>query len=86
MNTYLIMTFSSSVYGNCREATVKEDIVVDFVISSYATTKKANESIWHIYIINYCECDYAKILYIYIVYGSKERTDLAVNRFICLVV
>lgn len=45
MNTYLIMTFSSSVYGNCREATVKEDIVVDFVISSYATTKKANESI-----------------------------------------
>ena len=45
----LVMASSSSVYGNCKEVPFKEDMVVDFAISPYAATKKANEVMTHVY-------------------------------------
>ena len=37
---------SSSVYGNCKEVPFRENMIVDFAISPYAATKKAN---WELY-------------------------------------
>lgn len=45
----LVMASSSSVYGNCKEIPFREDMVVDFAISPYAATKKANEVMTHVY-------------------------------------
>ena len=45
----LIMASSSSVYGNCKEIPFREDMIVDYAISPYAATKKANEVMTHIY-------------------------------------
>ena len=45
----LVMASSSSVYGNCKEVPFREDMVVDFAISPYAATKKANEVMTHVY-------------------------------------
>ena len=39
------MASSSSVYGNCKEVPFKESFVVDYAISPYAATKKANEAL-----------------------------------------
>ena len=38
----LVMASSSSVYGNCKEVPFREDMIVDYAISPYAATKKAN--------------------------------------------
>ena len=43
----LVMASSSSVYGNCKEVPFKENMIVDFAISPYAATKKANEVMAH---------------------------------------
>ena len=45
----LVMASSSSVYGNCKEVPFKETFVVDYAISPYAATKKANEVMTHVY-------------------------------------
>ena len=45
----LVMASSSSVYGNCIEVPFREDMVVDYAISPYAATKKANEVMTHVY-------------------------------------
>ena len=45
----LVMASSSSVYGNCKEVPFREDMIVDFAISPYAATKKANEVMTHVY-------------------------------------
>lgn len=45
----LVMASSSSVYGNCKEVPFKENMIVDFAISPYAATKKANEVMTHVY-------------------------------------
>lgn len=45
----LVMASSSSVYGNCKEVPFREDMIVDFAISPYAATKKANEVMAHVY-------------------------------------
>ena len=70
---------SSSVYGNCKEVPFKEDMVVDFAISPYAATKKANEVMAHVYHKLY---DMNIImLRFFTVYGPKQRPDLAINKF-----
>ncbi len=43
------MASSSSVYGNCKEVPFREDMIVDYAISPYAATKKANEVMAHVY-------------------------------------
>lgn len=75
----LVMASSSSVYGNCKEVPFKEDMVVDYAISPYAATKKANEVMTHVYhklfSIN------VMMLRFFTVYGPKQRPDLAINKF-----
>ena len=75
----LVMASSSSVYGNCKEVPFREDMVVDFAISPYAATKKANEVMTHVYHklfdINVI------MLRFFTVYGPKQRPDLASNKF-----
>lgn len=77
--TNLVMASSSSVYGNCKEVPFREDMVVDFAISPYAATKKANEVMTHVYHklfgINVI------MLRFFTVYGPKQRPDLAINKF-----
>lgn len=75
----LVMASSSSVYGNCKEVPFKEDMVVDFAISPYAATKKANEVMTHVYhkLFNFNVI----MLRFFTVYGPKQRPDLAINKF-----
>lgn len=75
----LVMASSSSVYGNCTKTPFKEDMPVDFAISPYAATKKANEVMTHVYHSLY---DMNVImLRLFTVYGPKQRPDLAINKF-----
>ena len=75
----LVMASSSSVYGNCKEVPFKENMIVDFAISPYAATKKANEVMAHVYHklfgLNVI------MLRFFTVYGPKQRPDLAINKF-----
>ena len=75
----LVMASSSSVYGNCKQVPFREDMVVDYAISPYAATKKANEVMTHVYHklfdINVI------MLRFFTVYGPKQRPDLAINKF-----
>ena len=75
----LVMASSSSVYGNCKEVPFKENMIVDFAISPYAATKKANEVMTHVYHklfdIN------VMMLRFFTVYGPKQRPDLAISKF-----
>ena len=74
-----VFASSSSVYGNCKEVPFREDMVVDFAISPYAATKKANEVMAHVYHKLY---DMNTImLRFFTVYGPKQRPDLAINKF-----
>lgn len=74
-----VFASSSSVYGNCKEVPFREDMVVDFAISPYAATKKANEVMAHVYHKLY---DMNIImLRFFTVYGPKQRPDLAINKF-----
>ena len=75
----LVMASSSSVYGNCKEVPFREDMVVDYAISPYAATKKANEVMAHVY---HKLFDMNVImLRFFTVYGPKQRPDLAINKF-----
>ena len=80
----LVMASSSSVYGNCKEVPFREDMVVDYAISPYAATKKANEVMTHVYHklfdINVI------MLRFFTVYGPKQRPDLAINKFTRLMI
>lgn len=75
----LVMASSSSVYGNCKEVPFKEDMIVDYAISPYAATKKANEVMTHVYhkLFNMN----VMMLRFFTVYGPKQRPDLAINKF-----
>ena len=74
-----VLASSSSVYGNCKEVPFKEDMIVDYAISPYAATKKANEVMAHVYHKLY---DMNIImLRFFTVYGPKQRPDLAINKF-----
>ena len=74
-----VFASSSSVYGNCKEVPFNENMIVDFAISPYAATKKANEVMAHVYHKLY---DMNIImLRFFTVYGPKQRPDLAINKF-----
>lgn len=74
-----VFASSSSVYGNCKEVPFREDMVVDYAISPYAATKKANEVMAHVY---HKLFDMNVImLRFFTVYGPKQRPDLAINKF-----
>lgn len=77
--TNLVMASSSSVYGNCKTVPFKEDMIVDFAISPYAATKKANEVMTHVYhkLSNFNVI----MLRFFTVFGPKQRPDLAINKF-----
>lgn len=75
----LVMASSSSVYGNCKEIPFSENMVVDYAISPYAATKKANEVMAHVYHKLYDMN--ILLLRFFTVYGPKQRPDLAINKF-----
>lgn len=80
----LVMASSSSVYGNCKEVPFREDMIVDYAISPYAATKKANEVMTHVY---HKLFDMNVImLRFFTVYGPKQRPDLAINKFTRLMI
>ena len=67
----LVMASSSSVYGNCKETPFREDMIVDYAISPYAATKKANEVMTYVY---HKLFDMNVImLRFFTVYGPKQR-------------
>lgn len=74
-----VFASSSSVYGNCKQVPFKEDMIVDFAISPYAATKKANEVMTHVYhkLFNMNII----MLRFFTVFGPKQRPDLAINKF-----
>lgn len=76
---YGVFASSSSVYGNMKQSPFTEDMAVDYAISPYAATKKANEVMAHVYHklfdINII------MLRFFTVYGPKQRPDLAINKF-----
>jgi len=75
----LVMASSSSVYGNCKKVPFREDMIVDYAISPYAATKKANEVMTHVYHKLYNLN--VIMLRFFTVYGPKQRPDLAINKF-----
>lgn len=79
----LVAASSSSVYGNNKEVPFKEVDVVDFAISPYAATKKANEVMGHVYHSLY-NINMA-FLRFFTVYGPRQRPDLAINKFTRLI-
>lgn len=78
----LVLASSSSVYGNCMEVPFKEDMIVDFAISPYAATKKANEVMAHVY--HNLNGMSIICLRFFTVYGPRQRPDLAINKFVRL--
>ena len=79
-----VFASSSSVYGNCKEVPFREDMIVDYAISPYAATKKANEVMAHVYHMLF---DMNIImLRFFTVYGPKQRPDLAINKFTRLMI
>jgi len=75
----LVMASSSSVYGNTKEVPFSEEMIVDFAISPYAATKKANEVMTHVY---HKLFDFNVImLRFFTVFGPRQRPDLAINKF-----
>lgn len=79
----LCLASSSSVYGNNKKVPFKETDVVDFAISPYAATKKANEVMAHVYHAIYGLDIF--MLRFFTVYGPKQRPDLAINKFASLI-
>lgn len=74
-----VFASSSSVYGNCKNIPFKESEIVDFAISPYAATKKANEVMCHVYhqLYNFD----IMMLRFFSVYGPRQRPDLAISKF-----
>jgi UDP-glucuronate 4-epimerase len=79
----LILASSSSVYGNNKNVPFKETDCVDFAISPYAATKKANEVMAHVYHAVYGLDIF--MLRFFTVYGPRQRPDLAINKFTRLI-
>ena len=74
-----VFASSSSVYGNCKDVPFRENMIVDYAISPYAATKKANEVMAHVYHKLYNMN--IVMLRFFTVYGPKQRPDLAINKF-----
>jgi UDP-glucuronate 4-epimerase len=78
-----VFASSSSVYGNNKKVPFSEEDNVDFPISPYAATKKAGELICHTYHHLY-EISVTCLRY-FTVYGPRQRPDLAIHKFACLI-
>jgi len=78
-----IFASSSSVYGNNKKVPFSEDDNVDFPISPYAATKKAGELICHTY--HHLHAIDITCLRFFTVYGPRQRPDLAIHKFACLI-
>jgi UDP-glucuronate 4-epimerase len=74
---------SSSVYGNNKKVPFSEDDNVDFPISPYAATKKADELICHTY--HHLYDISITCLRFFTVYGPRQRPDLAIHKFAKLI-
>ena len=76
---HLVYASSSSVYGNSDKVPFTEDDRVDYPISLYAATKKANELMAHTYSHLYCLPTTG--LRFFTVYGPYGRPDMALFIF-----
>jgi len=79
----IILASSSSVYGNNKKTPFSESDVVDYAISPYAATKKANEVLGHVY-HKLFDIDMI-FLRFFTVYGPRQRPDLAISKFTQLI-
>ena len=79
----IVFASSSSVYGNTKTVPFKETDIVDYAISPYAATKKANEVMAHVYHKLYGFN--VIMLRFFTVYGERQRPDLAINKFTRLI-
>ncbi|MEX2531255.1 MAG: NAD-dependent epimerase/dehydratase family protein [Gemmatimonadota bacterium] len=74
-----IFASSSSVYGETRDGSFREDAVADRPISPYAATKRAGELLCHADAhLHGLNC---LALRFFTVYGPRQRPDLAIRRF-----
>lgn len=75
----IVFASSSSVYGNNPKIPFAETDNVDFPISPYAASKKADELICytysHLYEMN------ISCMRLFTVYGPRQRPDLAIHKF-----
>jgi|LSQX01.3.fsa_nt_gb UDP-glucuronate 4-epimerase len=76
----IISASSSSVYGNNGKTPFNENDIVDYSISPYAASKKANEVLGHVYHALY-NIDIV-FLRFFTVYGPRQRPDLAIHKFV----
>ena len=76
---HLVYASSSSVYGNSDQAPFTEYDCVDYPVSLYAATKKANELMAHTYSHLYCLPTTG--LRFFTVYGPYGRPDMALFLF-----
>ena len=79
----IVFASSSSVYRNTKTVPFKETDIVDYAISPYAATKKANEVMCHVYHKLYNLN--VIMLRFFTVYGERQRPDLAINKFTRLI-
>jgi UDP-glucuronate 4-epimerase len=79
----LVMASSSSVYANNKKVPFSETDLVDNPISPYAATKKSNE----LQAFTYHHLFGLKIIMLrfFTVYGPRQRPDLAIHKFIKLI-
>lgn len=76
----LAIASSSSVYGGSTRVPFKEDDPADFPVSPYAASKRATELVAH----TYCHLYGMDILCLrlFTVYGPRQRTDMAISKFV----
>jgi UDP-glucuronate 4-epimerase len=79
----LLFASSSSVYGNNTKVPFSEDDPVDRAISPYAATKKAAEVLCHTWFHLYGIT--TACLRFFTVFGPRQRPDLAIHKFLRLV-
>ncbi len=81
--TRLVYASSSSVYGNNKKVPFSETDNVDFPVSPYAATKKANELM--VYNYHHLFGLHAFGLRFFTVYGRRGRPDMSVYKFTRLI-
>lgn len=79
----MLFASSSSIYGNNKKVPFSETDRVDNPISPYASTKKSGELLCHVY--SYLYNFDITCLRFFTVYGPRQRPDLAIHKFIRLI-
>lgn len=77
-----VFASSSSVYGNSPQVPFSEEHNVDHPVSIYAATKKAGEQLCYTY-HNIYDLSIACLRF-FTVYGPRQRPDLAIRKFLQL--